>query len=65
MIPLGVLAAIAPAAELLSRWRGREPVLSPVSVRALQGPAEVDYSEAARVLGFRPRPLEGGGLGRG
>ncbi len=58
VLPLGLLAAIAPAAELVSRLRGREPTLTPVSVRALQGPLDVRIDRARRELGYAPRPLQ-------
>lgn len=58
VLPLGLLAAIAPAAEFVSRLRGREPTLTPVSVRALRGPLDVRIDRARRELGYAPRPLQ-------
>ncbi|MCA9663162.1 MAG: NAD-dependent epimerase/dehydratase family protein, partial [Myxococcales bacterium] len=57
VLPLGLLGAVAPAAETFSRLLGREPVLSSVSVDSLRGPLEMCHDKAARELGFAPRPL--------
>jgi hypothetical protein len=47
----------APFVEGWARWRGRDPIFTRESMRALGAP-RVSHAKATRELGHRPRPTE-------
>ena len=58
VLPMGLARALAPAANVISRWSASPFLYTTDSLHALRHCPPVDGTKAAAELGHRPRPLE-------
>jgi dihydroflavonol-4-reductase len=58
VVPLWLARFGAPIFTNFDRLRGREPLFTSTSLRALGGPRNMSHDKATRELGYKPRPFE-------
>lgn len=60
VLPYAVARAVAPGLEWLALAAGRDPVITPYSLRTLRTRAQFSHAKASRELGYDPRdPVDG------
>ncbi len=58
VVPMWLAKAGAPISMLLDQVRGRQPVLTPISLKELESNPLLSHEKASRELGYQPRPIE-------
>jgi dihydroflavonol-4-reductase len=56
-VPLWLARLGAPAIEALGRFRGKRPLYTGVSLRALRSNRQINHEKATSELGYQPRPF--------
>ena len=58
ILPMRMAKAIAPLATFFDRIRGKQPLLTPISMRELESNPDISHEKASKELGYEPRSLE-------
>jgi len=57
-LPLGLVRMFMPLATLYFNWMGKEPLITEVSLSAMEGNWKISHARASQKLGYSPRSFE-------